>query len=79
MALTEKQRRQKLLEVRTGQEFHNLYFEVFGEEFPETVTRNPNDDIDKISQAIYDNKAVERVVLPKGAKIWYKNITNMEV
>ena len=55
MALTEKQRRQKLLEVRTGEEFHDLYVEVFGEEFPETVTRNPNDDIDMNVQKIDTN------------------------
>ena len=72
MALTEKQRIDKLSKVQTGKEYHDLYEEVFGEEYPETVTRDPNDDIDRIAQAIFDNVPVKEVVLPKGAKIWYK-------
>ena len=42
---------------------------VFGTEYPETVTRDPNDDIENLIQAIYDNIPVDEVVLPKGAKI----------
>ena len=69
MALTTKERRQKLLDVRSGKEFHDLYVEVFGTEYPETITRDPNDDIENMAQAIYDNIPVDEVVLPKGAKI----------
>jgi len=79
MALTEKQRLDKLKKAETGKDYHDLYVEVFGTEYPETVTRDPNDDIENLIQAIYTNIPVEEVVLPRGAKIWYKDTTNMEV
>ena len=79
MALTKKERLDKLEKAETGKDYHDLYVEVFGTEYPETVTRDPNDDIENLIQAIYDNIPVQEVVLPKGAKIWYKDTTNMEV
>tara|TARA_R100001443_G_scaffold55449_1_gene66654 strand:- start:164 stop:322 length:159 start_codon:yes stop_codon:yes gene_type:complete len=52
MILTEEQRRTKLLECETGKDFHSLYELVFGEEVPETETRNPNEELDMIISAI---------------------------
>ena len=75
MALSEKERLDKLEKAETGKDYHDLYVEVFGVEYPETVTRDPNDDIENLVQAIFDNIPVEEVVLPKGAKIWYKENT----
>ena len=72
MSLSEKERLDKLRKAETGEEYHDLYEEVFGEEYPETVSRNPNEDIENIIEAIFTNTPVEEVVLPKGAKIWYK-------
>tara|TARA_B100000886_G_scaffold336292_1_gene294767 strand:- start:11919 stop:12128 length:210 start_codon:yes stop_codon:yes gene_type:complete len=69
MALTKKERLEKLDLAETGKEYHDLYKEVFGVEYPETVTRNPNDDIENLVQAIFDNVPVEKVNLPKDAKI----------
>jgi len=65
MSLTEEQRRTKLLECETGKDFHSLYELVFGEEVPETETRNPNEELDMIISAIYDNKKIDGVILPK--------------
>jgi|TARA_R100000655_G_scaffold48516_1_gene85951 hypothetical protein len=65
MILTEEQRRTKLLECETGKDFHSLYELVFGEEVPETETRNPNEELDMIISAIYDNKKIDGVILPK--------------
>ena len=73
MALTKKERLKKLSLAETGKDYHDLCVEVFGEEYPETVTRNPNEDIENLIQAIFDNIPVEKVNLPKDAKIWYKN------
>tara|TARA_Y100000114_G_scaffold84047_1_gene77585 strand:- start:225 stop:434 length:210 start_codon:yes stop_codon:yes gene_type:complete len=69
MTLSKKERLNKLKKAETGKDYHNLYEEVFGEEYPETVTRDPNEDIENMVQAIYDNVAVQKVVLPSDAKI----------
>tara|TARA_Y100000004_G_scaffold194600_1_gene259582 strand:- start:1210 stop:1419 length:210 start_codon:yes stop_codon:yes gene_type:complete len=69
MTLSKKERLDKLKKAETGKDYHNLYEEVFGEEYPETVTRDPNEDIENMVQAIYDNIAVQKVVLPSDAKI----------
>ena len=69
MTLSKKERLDKLKKAETGKDYHNLYEEVFGEEYPETVTRDPNEDIENMVQAIYDNIAVQKVVLPIDAKI----------
>ena len=78
MALTKKERLKKLSLAETGKDYHDLYVEVFGQEYPETVTRNPNEDIENLIQAIFDNIPVEKVNLPKDAKIWYKNIIQIK-
>ena len=65
MILTEEKRRNKLLECKTGKDFHSLYEFVFGEEVPEMNIRNPNEELDIIISAIYDNKKIEGVILPK--------------
>ena len=70
MTLSKKERLDKLKKAETGKDYHNLYKEVFGEEYPETVTRDPNEDIENMVQEIYDNIAVQKVVLPSDAKIW---------
>ncbi len=69
MILTEEQRRTKLLECETGKDFHSLYELVFGEEVPETETRNPNEELDMIISAIYDNKKIDGVILLKDERI----------
>ena len=69
MTLSKKERLNKLKKAETGKDYHNLYEEVFGEEYPETVTRDPNDDIENMVQAIYDNVPVQKVVLPSDEKI----------
>jgi|TARA_R100000750_G_scaffold13271_1_gene8506 hypothetical protein len=69
MSLTEEQRRTKLLECETGKDFHSLYELVFGEEVPETETRNPNEELDMIISAIYDNKKIDGVILLKDERI----------
>ncbi|BAQ91917.1 hypothetical protein [uncultured Mediterranean phage uvMED] len=69
MSLTTKERRMKLLECQTGQDFFQLYLLVFKEEVPETNTRNPNEELDNIMNAIYDNKKIEGVILPNNYKI----------
>ena len=69
MSLTTKERRMKLLECQTGQDFFELYLLVFKEEVPETNTRNPNEELDNIMNAIYDNKKIKGVILPNNYKI----------
>ena len=69
MTLSKKERLDKLKKAETGKDYYNLYKEVFGEEYPETVTRDPNEVIENMVQAIYDNIAVQKVVLPSDAKI----------
>ena len=65
MALTEKERLYKLKKAETGKDYHDLYVEVFGTEYPETATRDPNEDIEKLIQAIYEidftSKTVEHI------------------
>tara|TARA_R110000824_G_scaffold6017_4_gene27685 strand:+ start:2512 stop:2721 length:210 start_codon:yes stop_codon:yes gene_type:complete len=65
MSLTTEKIREKLLECETGKDFHSLYELVFGEIVPETVTRNPNEELENIIFAIYNNKKIKGVVLPK--------------
>ena len=64
VSLTKEQRRAKLLECKTGEDFHALYELVFGEIVPETLTRNPNEELDMIISAIYENKKIKGVTLP---------------
>ena len=69
MTLTTEERREKLLECETGKDFHSLYELVFGEIVPETQTRDPNEELEIIIFAIYDNKKIEGVTLPNDYKI----------
>jgi hypothetical protein len=45
MALTEKERLKKLSDAKTGEDFYDLYLQVFGEEFPILNLRNTNQKI----------------------------------
>ena len=67
MILTEKERRQKLLDVKSNEGFYDLYKEVFKEEVPETQTRNPNEE--NIMNAIYNNEKLIAKPLAKDAWI----------
>ena len=69
MKLTNEERRLRLGECETSEDFHNLYEIVFQEEVPEQFKRNPNDTLDDIINAIYDNKKIEAVTLPNDYKI----------
>ena len=69
MALTEKERLEKLSKARTGDDFNDLYLEVFGEEFPIINLKNPSEKIDKLIDAIETNKKIEGLELPDGYNI----------
>ena len=69
MILTEKERRQKLLDVKSNEGFYDLYKEVFKEEVPETQTRNPNEAMENICNAIYNNQKLIAEPLAKDAWI----------
>ena len=69
MILTEKERRQKLLDVKSNKGFYDLYKEVFKEEVPETQTRSPNEEIENIMNAIYNNEKLIAKPLAKDAYI----------
>tara|TARA_R110000823_G_scaffold225430_1_gene353229 strand:+ start:463 stop:672 length:210 start_codon:yes stop_codon:yes gene_type:complete len=69
MILTEKERRQKLLDVKSNEGFYDLYKEVFKEEVPETQTRNPNKEMENICNAIYNNEKLIAEPLAKDAWI----------
>jgi len=70
MKLSRTQRINELKKAETGKDYFDLYKKIFGQEYPETVTRDPNEDIENIVQAIYDNIPVQKVELPNDAKIW---------
>ncbi len=69
MALSEKERLDKLLKARTSIDFYNLYEEIFGEEFPIVATRNPDEKIEMIAEAIQTNNKVKELKLAKNTKI----------
>ena len=69
MKLTNEERRLRLGECETSEDFHNLYEIVFHEEGPEQFKRNPNDTLDDIINAIYDNKKIIGVDLPEDVDI----------
>ena len=69
MALTEKERLEKLSKARTGDEFNDLYLEVFGEEFPIVNLKNPSEKIEMLIDAIETNKKIEGLELPDGYNI----------
>jgi len=69
MKLTNDERRSRLAECETSADFHNLYEIVFKEEVPEQFKRDPNEILDDIINAIYDNKKIIGVDLPDNIKI----------
>lgn len=58
-----EEQRNKLLKCETSKDFHDLYKKVFGEEFPETMERDPAKVIEDIANAVYINKKVKEVPL----------------
>jgi hypothetical protein len=69
MILTREQRLKKLLDVKSNKGFYDLYKEIFDEEVPETQTRNPNEEIENICNAIYNNEKLIAKPLAKDAWI----------
>ena len=69
MKLTNDERRSRLAECETSADFYNLYEIVFKEEVPEQFKRNPNEILDDIINAIYDNKKIIGVNLPEDTLI----------
>ena len=69
MQITKEQRLSRLAECETSADFHNLYEIVFKEEVPEQFKRDPNEILDDIINAIYDNKKIIGVDLPDNIKI----------
>ena len=69
MQITKEQRLSRLAECETSADFHNLYEIVFKEEVPEQFKRDPNEILDDIINAIYDNKKIIGVDLPDNINI----------
>ena len=69
MALSKQERIKKLSKARTGDDFNDLYLEVFGEEFPIINLKNPSEKIEKLIDAIETNKKIEGLELPDGYNI----------
>ena len=64
MALTEKQRLDKLSNTVTLGDLEDLYKEVFGVEFPMLYTRNPNIYTTLLIEAIDTNQRYEGETAP---------------
>jgi|TARA_R110000824_G_scaffold373827_1_gene564267 hypothetical protein len=69
MAFTEKERLEKLSKAKTGDELHDLYLKVFGEEFPIVNLKQPSEKIEILIDAIETNKKVQGLELPEGYNI----------
>ena len=69
MALSEKERLDKLLKARTSTDFYNLYEEIFGEEFPIVATLDPDEKIEMIAKAIQKNKKIKELKLAETTNI----------
>lgn len=65
MKLTKEEIETRLLEARTSKDFYNLYEIVFGEKVPETETRDPNEELEMIINAIDTNEKIKGIELPK--------------
>lgn len=63
-----EQRRKELLKCKSAKDFEDLYNKVFKEEVPETQTRDPQELIENIANAIYNNEKIKEVPL-NGADI----------
>lgn len=59
MALSEKERMEKLSKAKTGTDFYDLYKKNFGEEFPIVDTLDGNEKIEMIIDAIETNVKVK--------------------
>ena len=75
MALSQEERKKRLLNITTNKGYHDLYEEVFGEEVPAMYIRDGNVVIELIINAIYDNQKLKFNV-PSDVKIW-KNSINL--
>tara|TARA_Y100000114_G_C11678142_1_gene287241 strand:- start:4 stop:213 length:210 start_codon:yes stop_codon:yes gene_type:complete len=69
MALSEKERLDKLLKARTSTDFYNLYEEIFGEEFPIVATLDPDEKIEMIAKAIQKNEKIKELKLAETTNI----------
>ena len=69
MALSEKERLDKLLKARTPTDFYDLYEEIFGEEFPIVATLDPDEKIEMIVKAIQTNNKVKELKLANNTNI----------
>ncbi len=69
MAFTEKERLEKLSKAKTGDDFNDLYLEVFGEEFPIVNLKQPSEKMEILIDAIETNKKVQGLELPEGYNI----------
>lgn len=63
-----EQIKQELLKCNSTKDFEDLYYKVFKEEVPETQTRDPNEEIENIANAIFNNVKLKEVPL-NGADI----------
>ena len=73
MSLTTEKRREKLLECETGKDFHSLYELVFGEIVPETVTRNPNEELENIIPYLQNLHKARQSERDRNYKKYYHN------
>ena len=69
MALSEKERLDKLLKARTPTDFYDLYEEIFGEEFPIVATLDPDEKIEMIAKAIQKNEKIKELKLAETTNI----------
>jgi len=69
MALSEKVRLEKLSKATTGKDFHDLYFENFGEEFPIIGTLDPDEKMEILIDALENNEKVKELTLGKYTNI----------
>jgi len=63
MALSEKQRMDKLFKAKTPSNFYDLYVEVFGQEFPIIETLDPNEKMELLIDAIEKNEKIKELKL----------------
>jgi len=63
MALSEKVRLEKLSKAKTGKDFHDLYFENFGEEFPIIESLDPDEKMERLIDALENNEKIKELKL----------------
>ena len=69
MALSEKQRMDKLFKAKTPSNFYDLYVEVFGQEFPIIETLDPNEKMELLIDAIEKNEKIKELKLGQHTNI----------